>query len=96
MSSPCFGEDPIRTLAEVQALSDERALTALPVRVEAVVLYAAPARGDMIIHDGTAACYSYVPSEIWSQNNSPRTGDRCEFVETLQKSVSEEFRWWVI
>ena len=82
VSSPCFGEDPIRTLAEVQALSDERALTALPVRVEAVVLYAAPARGDMIIHDGTAACYSYVPSVIWSQNNSPRTGDRCEFVAT--------------
>jgi hypothetical protein len=53
--APCPGAEPLRTLAEVRALSDEAALAGQSVRVEAVVLYADPFRGSTIIHDGTAA-----------------------------------------
>lgn len=71
--------DPLRTLAEVHALSDEAAQQWKHVRVEAVVLYADSLTGDTIIHDGTAACYAYVGFSAERAGSIIKIGDRVRF-----------------
>lgn len=76
---PCPGGEPLRTLAEVHALSDEEAHRGLPVQVEAVVLYADHSKGDTIIHDGITACYNYVNLGTGDPVNRPKIGDKVQF-----------------
>jgi len=73
--------EPLRTLAEVQALSDEAAKRGLTLELEAVVLYSDPYRGDMIIHDGSSSCFIFVPNPGTASPGSPRpvAGDRVFF-----------------
>ncbi|MCU0751253.1 MAG: hypothetical protein MUF13_17070, partial [Akkermansiaceae bacterium] len=78
----CLFAGPPRTLAEVQALSDDAARAYQPVQIEAVVIYADPSRGDTIIHDGSAACFIYVPLDAGARANPPsrpQSGDRVRF-----------------
>jgi signal transduction histidine kinase len=80
----CPGAEPLRTLAEVHALSDHAAQAGQPVRVEAVVLYVDPSNGDTIIHDGTAACYNFIHFNAGESPNNPKIGDRL-LVEGITK-----------
>ena len=48
---------PLKTLAEVRALSVEEAAQGLPVLVEGIVIYLEPDSPNFIFHDGTAGCY---------------------------------------
>ena len=83
-SIPCPGAEPLRTLAEVRALSDEAALAGQSVRVEAVVLYADPLMGSTIIHDGTAACYNGVNFGAVDPASRPKPGDHVRFEATTK------------
>ena len=47
---------PLKSLAEVRALSVEEAAQALPVLVEGIVIYPEPNSPNFIFHDGTAGC----------------------------------------
>ena len=47
----------IRSLAELRALPVEVASTHLPVEIEATTLYSDLTTGDLILHDGTTACF---------------------------------------
>ena len=76
--------EPITTLAEVLALSDEAALAGQSVRVEAVVLYADPVMESTIIHDGTAACYNGVYFGAVDPASHPKIGDRVLFEATTK------------
>jgi signal transduction histidine kinase len=73
--------EPLRTLAEVQALTDEAAKHNPPVELEAVVLYADPQRGDTIVHDGTSSCFVFVPNPGNAAPGTarPQVGDRVSF-----------------
>lgn len=62
LTTVMHAEEPLRTLAEVQALPDDVAKKNLPVELEAVVLYADPNRGDTVIDDGTSSCFIFVPN----------------------------------
>ncbi len=84
---PCLGAEPLRTLAEVRALSDEDARAGLPVRIEAVVLYAEPANAATILHDGTATCYNGLNFSAADPSNHPKIGDRI-LVEGITKLLS--------
>ena len=66
----------IRSLTELRALPDEVARGGQLVRLEAVVLYADPSKFDMIIHDGTACCYTAANLTAADPANRPNTGDR--------------------
>ena len=48
---------PLKSLAEVRALSVEEAAQGLPVLVEGIVIYLEPDSHNFIFHDGTAGCY---------------------------------------
>ena len=48
---------PLKTLAEVRALSAEQAAKGLPVVVEGIVIYREPNSPNVILHDGTSGCY---------------------------------------
>lgn len=84
---PCPAAEPLRTLTEVHALSDEAARGGQAVRVEAVVLYADPSKGDTIIHDGTVACYNYVQFSAANPTSHPKIGDRV-LIEGFTKLIS--------
>jgi signal transduction histidine kinase len=76
---PHAGAEPLRSIAEVQALSDADAKSNLPVQMEAVVIYADPSKGDTIIHDGTAASFMFVPLHLAKPSGTasrPMAGDR--------------------
>ncbi len=77
--APLLRAEPLSTLAEVHALPDDAAHAGLHVRVEVVVLYADPSSGDTIIHDGTAACFIFVPLDAPDWKNRPKMGDRALF-----------------
>ena len=49
------------------------------VRVEAVVLFADPSAGSLIIHDGTAGCYNGLNFYTTAPENRPKFGDRVLF-----------------
>jgi signal transduction histidine kinase len=85
--TPCSGEVPLRTLAEVRALSDEAARSGLPVRIEAVVLYVEPFRQSTILHDGTASCYNGIQFRAADPSSHPKIGDRI-LVEGITKLLS--------
>ena len=72
----CGGALPLRSLAEVQALSDEAARAGREVRVEALVLYSDPANNATILHDGTAACFNSLHAAGVDPAKFPQTGDR--------------------
>jgi hypothetical protein len=74
--TPCEGAQPLRTLAEVQALSDEAARAGREVRVEALVLYSDPANTATILHDGTAACFNSLYASGLDPAKFPQAGDR--------------------
>ncbi|MCH7224625.1 sensor histidine kinase [Haloferula sp. A504] len=63
-------ETPLKTLAEVRALSSEKAAEKLPVEVEGIVTYfdrKVENIGDpegLILHDGTAGCYASSPLQF--------------------------------
>jgi signal transduction histidine kinase len=67
-------EGEIRSLAEVRALPIERAASEIPVEIEATTLYSDLTTGALILHDGTAACYT----ELWHAPR-PKVGDRVRF-----------------
>lgn len=73
--------EPLRSIAEVQALADEVAQQNLPVELEAVVLYADPNRGDTVIDDGTSSCFMFIPYYIMPEpgKQRPKVGDRVFF-----------------
>ena len=48
---------PLKSLAEVRALSVEEAAKGLPVLMEGIVIYLEPDSPNFIFHDGTAGCY---------------------------------------
>jgi signal transduction histidine kinase len=77
LASPLlYAAAPLDTLAEIRALPEEVANRALPVRIEAVVIYANPSFNELIVNDGTASCFTNVngtPVELASQ---PKAGDR--------------------
>lgn len=96
---PCSGAEPLRTLAEVQALSDEAARSGLPVRVEAVVLYSDPLQYATIIYDGTAACYNIVNFAAADPASRPKIGDRVRFegsTKLLGVTPNIESQHWTI
>lgn len=68
--------EPLRTLAEVHALSDEDARAGKPVHVEAVVLYVDPHYGASIIHDGSTASYNRLRYDSANREKNPKIGDR--------------------
>ena len=72
----CQAAEPLRTLAEVQALSDEAARAGREVRVEALVLYSDPENNATILHDGTAACFNSLHAAGVDPAKFPQTGDR--------------------
>ena len=79
---PHAGAEPLRTITEIQALSDGDAKSHLPVQIEAVVIYADPSKGDTVIHDGTAACFIFVPLHLAQPTGTasrPMIGDRVLF-----------------
>jgi len=79
---PHAGAEPLRTITEIQALSDGDAKSHLPVQIEAVVIYADPSKGDTVIHDGTAACFIFVPLHLAQPTGTasrPMIGDRVMF-----------------
>lgn len=47
----------VRSFAELRALPSEVAATRLPLEVEATTLYSDLTTGDLILHDGTSACF---------------------------------------
>lgn len=49
--------EPLKTLAEVRALSPEEAAKGLPVLVEGIAIITASDIADIVIHDGTAGCH---------------------------------------
>lgn len=73
----------IRSLAELRALPVEVAATGLPVEVEGTILYSDLTTGDLIMHDGTAACYVVI-----GQTTRPTIGDR---VKTTGRSAPDGY-----
>ena len=67
--------EPLRSLAEVRALPDEAARARLSVRIEAVVIYVDCSAHDMIVHDGTTACYAITDLRAAAPENRPKIGD---------------------
>lgn len=57
LSAVLAASAPLKTLAEVRALSAEEAAKGLPVLIEGVVIIAESASNNIILHDGTAGCY---------------------------------------
>lgn len=68
--------EPPRSLAEIRALPEETANKALPVRIEAVVIYTNPAVNELIVNDGTASCYTDVYVIGVDPARRPKVGDR--------------------
>jgi signal transduction histidine kinase len=68
--------EPLRSLAEIRALPEEIANKALPVRIEAVVIYADSSVDGLIVHDGTASCYTHVYVTAVEPTRRPKVGDR--------------------
>jgi signal transduction histidine kinase len=68
--------DALRSLAEIRALPEEIANKALPVRIEAVVIYTNPSVNELIVHDGTASCYTDVYVTAVEPTRRPKVGDR--------------------
>jgi len=77
--APCPAAEPLRTLREIHALSDDEARGGRRVSVEAVLLYVDPSRGDSIIYDGTAVCYNFVNFSAAGPASHPGIGDRVRF-----------------
>ena len=69
-------EQPLRSLAEIRALPEEVASRALPVRIEAVVIYANPPFNELIVNDGTASCFTNVNGTAVELAGQPKVGDR--------------------
>lgn len=68
--------EPVGTLAELRALPKEVAGKSLPVRIEAVVIYANSSENELIVNDGTASCYTGVDLSGVDRADRPQTGDR--------------------
>lgn len=68
--------EPLRSLAEIRGLTEEAAGRALPVRIEAVVIYANSNLNELIVNDGTASCYTGVNVTAVHPVNRPKAGDR--------------------
>jgi signal transduction histidine kinase len=68
--------EPLRSLAEIRGLTEEVAGRALPVRIEAVVIYANSNLDELIVNDGTASCYTGVNVTAVHPANRPKAGDR--------------------
>jgi signal transduction histidine kinase len=68
--------EPLRSLAEIRALPAEVANSALPVRIEAVVIYTNPSVNELIVHDGTASCYTDAHVTSVEPASRPKVGDR--------------------
>ncbi len=93
-------EEPLHSIAEIRALPEEVASRALPVRIEAVVIYANPSFNELIVNDGTASCFTNVHGTKVELANQPKAGDR-----VLLEGVTECFgffprflsqRWQII
>jgi signal transduction histidine kinase len=69
-------EEPLDSLAEIRALPEEVASRALPVRIEAVVIYANQSLDELIVNDGTASCYTGVNVTAVELASRPKVGDR--------------------
>jgi len=74
--TPCAEAGPLRTLAEVHALSPDAAGCRLNVEVDGVVIYCDPSTGGVVIHDGTAACYAFINFSTPVPPPLPKFGDR--------------------
>ena len=68
--------EPIRSLAEVRALSQEMAQKNLPVHMEVTVVYVDRGAYDIIVHDHSAACYVIFDLRDLPAEKRPRVGDR--------------------
>lgn len=68
--------EPIRSLAEVRALSQEAAKENLPVQMEVTVVYVDRGAYDMIVLDHSAACYVIFELRDLPVEKRPRVGDR--------------------
>ena len=68
--------EPVGTLAELRALPKEVAGKSLPVRIEAVVIYANSSENELIVNDGTASCYTGVDLSGVDRADRPQSGDR--------------------
>lgn len=70
------GADPLHTLVEIRKLPAEVANRALPVRIEAVVIYANPPLNELIVNDGTASCFTNLNGAMPGLAGQPKVGDR--------------------
>lgn len=70
------GAEPIGSLAEIRALSDEQAGQHLPLQLEATVIYVDNTGYDLIVGDGVFASYCEIEIEHLSNDQRPRLGDR--------------------
>jgi signal transduction histidine kinase len=73
----------VRSLAELRALPVEVASAGLAVEVEGTILYSDLTTGDLIMHDGSAACYVVI-----GQGTRPTIGDR---VKTTGHSAADGY-----
>ena len=91
---------PLRTLEEIRALPAEEASRALPVSLEAVVIYADLSKQDMIVNDGTASSYTRVNLAPVDPAGRPQVGDRVRLEGFTQCSGFfagfETQRWSII
>jgi signal transduction histidine kinase len=69
-------EEPLDSLAEIRSLPEKVASRALPVRIEAVVIYANQSLDELIVNDGTASCYTGVNVTSVELASRPKVGDR--------------------
>jgi len=73
----------VRSLAELRALPVEVASSGIPVEVEGTILYSDLTTGDLILHDGSAACYVVIGNAT-----RPTIGDR---VKTTGHSAADGY-----
>ncbi len=97
---PGEGAEPLRTLAEVRALSDEAARAGQRVRIEGVVLYVDPLNFSTILNDGTATCFNALNFSAADPSSHPKIGDRIR-VEGITQLLSitphiDAQRWTIL